>query len=189
MAVPIIPIILAAVSLIQGVSQGIQNKKNADNQASAIREKTQAQVNERARQAKKMMSQQKASFLKSGVYFNGTPEAIIDETYNTSVDDINALIADANQQEKNLSEQGNSGLLGGILGGSGNAALSFFGSNGFGNLFSSGSSSGNLLSKLGSSRLGTSMSNMLNSAKGLNKGGFGSLPAQGLPTNSSTRIV
>lgn len=60
MAVPIIPIIMAAVSLIQGISQGVQNKKNADSQASAVRQVTQAQVNERARQAKKLMSQQKA---------------------------------------------------------------------------------------------------------------------------------
>lgn len=189
MAVPIIPIIMAAVSLIQGISQGVQNKKNADSQASAVRQATQAQVNERARQARKLMSQQKASFLKSGVYFEGTPEAMIDETYNTSVDDINAMIADANTQESNLSSSGNSGLFGGILGGIGNAALSYFGAKGFGNLFSSSGSSGNLLSKLGSSRLGTSMSNMLNNVKGLNKGGFGSLPSSGLPSSGSTTKI
>lgn len=192
MAVPIIPIIMAAVSLIQGISQGVQNKKNADSQASAVRQATQAQVNERARQAKKLMSQQKASFLKSGVYFEGTPEAMIDETYNTSVDDINAMIADVNTQESNLSSSGNSGLFSGILGGIGNAALSYFGAKGFGNLFGGSAASGSsgLFSSLSNSRLGVSMSNMLNNVKGLNKGGFGSLPSSGLPpSGSTTKIV
>lgn len=189
MAFPIIPVILATLGLVGGVTQGIQAKQNAENEKKALREKTQAQINERARQAIKLMSEQKSSFLKSGIYFNGTPEEIINETYDTSMEDINAMIADANQQEKNLSKQGNSDLMNGILGGVSSAALSFFGANGFGNLFSGSSSGGNLLSKIGSSRLGTSMSNMWNSARGLNTGGFGSLPTKGFPTNSSIRIV
>lgn len=191
MAVPIIPIIMAAVSLIQGISQGVQNKKNADSQASAVRQATQAQVNERARQARKLMSQQKASFLKSGVYFEGTPEAMIDETYNTSVDDINAMIADANTQESNLSSSGNSGLFGGVLGGIGNAALSYFGAKGFGNLFGGSAASGSsgLFSSLSNSRLGVSMSNMMSNLKYKNLGGFGSLPSSGLSSGSTTKIV
>lgn len=192
MAVPIIPIIMAAVSLIQGISQGVQNKKNADSQASAVRQATQAQVNERARQARKLMSQQKASFLKSGVYFEGTPEAMIDETYNTSVDDINAMIADANTQESNLSSSGNSGLFSGILGGIGNAALSYFGAKGFGNLFggsASASGSSGLFSSLSNSRLGVSMSNMMSNLKYKNLGGFGSLPSSGLSSGSTTKII
>lgn len=190
MAVPIIPIIMAVTSLISGVTQGIQSKQNASNQSKAVDRQAQEQINERARQARKLMSQQKASFLKSGVYFEGTPEALIDETYNTSVDDINAITNDANIKKNNLAKQGNLGLFGGVLGGIGNAALSFFGAKGFGNLLGGAASgSSGLLSSLSNSRLGVSMSNMLNNAKGLNKGGFGSLPSSGFPSSGSTTKI
>nr|DAN07833.1 MAG TPA: hypothetical protein [Caudoviricetes sp.] len=190
MAVPIIPIILAVTGLLSGVSQGIQTKQNANNQSDALERQAQAKIDERAKQAKKLMQQQKTSFLKSGVYFEGTPEAIIDETYNTSIDDINTIINDTEAQKNNLNKQGNAGLLNGLVSGISSAALSFFGAQGFGNLFGGSSSGSDVLSKLTSTRLGVSMANMSNKVKGLNKGGFGYLPSSGLPSGgSSTKIA
>ena len=95
MALPLIPIILAVASVASGLVQGVSSAKNAKEEAKAVQQNTQAQINERAKAAKKLMQQQKTSFLKSGIYFDsGTPVDVINETYDTSVEDINAMIKD-----------------------------------------------------------------------------------------------
>lgn len=127
MALPLIPIILAVASVASGVVQGISNAKNAKSEAKAVQEQTQEQINARARAAKKLMQEQKTSFLKSGVYFDsGSPVDIINETYNTSVDDINAMAKDSNTKVSNLMRQGKTAFFGSILEGVANGAMSYF---------------------------------------------------------------
>lgn len=127
MAVPIIPIIMAVASLASGAIKGYSDAKNAKEEAKLVRQQEKDQINERARQAKKMMSQQKSSYLKSGIYFDsGTPLDILDETYDVMNEDINAIRTDSNTKVKNLIRSGKTAFATGLLGGVQSGANSYF---------------------------------------------------------------
>ncbi len=124
---PILPIILAVSALGSGIVQGISSAKNAKEEAKALQSQSQEQINERAKAAKKLMQQQKTSFLKSGIYFDsGTPTDIINETYNTYSADINTLKKDTNTKVNNLMRQGKTAFFSSLLQSSANAAMSYF---------------------------------------------------------------
>ena len=124
MALPLIPIILAVASLGAGVAQGISSVKNAASEAQSAKETADDQIAERAKQAKKLMQQQKTSFLKSGVYFDsGSPLAVINETYDTMQDDINAIADDADSTIKNLERQGKTAFFSSLLSGLATGAM------------------------------------------------------------------
>ena len=130
MALPLIPIILAVASLGSGLVQGISSVKNAKAEAQSAKETAEDKISERAKQAKKLMQQQKTSFLKSGVYFDsGSPLAVINETYDTMQEDINAIADDANSNIKNLNRQGKTAFYTSLLQGITDAATSYFGNN------------------------------------------------------------
>jgi len=131
MALPLIPIILATVALGSGIAQGISSVKNAKSEAKAIQENTNDQINERKKSAVKLMQQQKTSFLKSGVYFDsGSPLDIINETYDTMKEDINAMAKDTNTKITNLYRQGKTAFYSSILNSVANSAMAFFGAGG-----------------------------------------------------------
>jgi len=174
MALPLIPIILAVASVASGVVQGISSVKNAKSEIKAVEESTQEQVNARARAAKKLMQQQKTSFLKGGVYFDsGSPTDVIDETYDTSMKDINAMIKDANTKTKNLERQGKTAFYGSILQGIANGAMSYFGAGALGKGTSavSGSSAGN------------TFKSWYQNLTGKYRGGFGAVQSGGNSSN------
>lgn len=128
MAVPLlIPIIMAVAGLASGAVKGYSDAKNAKEEAELIRQQEKDQINERARQAKKLMSQQKSSYLKSGIYFDsGTPLDVLDETYEVMNQDINAIEKDANTKVKNLMRSGKTGFATALLGGAQSGANSYF---------------------------------------------------------------
>ncbi len=131
MAVPIIPIIMAVAALASGVAQGYSNAKNAHEEAKATQKQTKDQINVRAREARKLMNQQKTSFLKSGVYFNsGTAADVIDETYNVMQEDIQAMATDSETRVANLIRQGKTSFFTSLLGGASSAASSFYNAGG-----------------------------------------------------------
>ena len=184
MALPIIPIIMAVAALGQGIVQGISNVRNAKAEANAVAEQLKIQSQERARQAKKLMQQQKTSFLKGGVYFDsGSPLAVLDETYDTAMADIGDMKKDSDAKIHNLMRQGKTAFFSSVMEGIGNAALGYFMGGGSGLLSKAGSA-------ISSSKAGATVSNWYNSARGWTKGGFGSLPtSNGLPSNNVTKIV
>lgn len=184
MALPIIPIILAVTALGSGIAQGISSMKNAKAEANSVREQTKEQMTERSKQAKKLMQQQKTSFLKSGVYFDsGSPLAVINETYDTMQEDINAIMKDSNTKIKNLYRQGKTAFFNSALEGVANAAMSYFMGGGSGLMSKAGTAISN-------SKAGTAVQNWYNSARGWTKGGFGQLPtSNGLPSGNPTTIV
>lgn len=183
MALPLIPIILAVTALGSGIVQGISNAKNAKAEAQALQDSTLAQVDERARQARKLMSQQKTSFLKSGVYFTGSPQDIINETFETYQKDIGDMIKDTETKSTNLMRQGKTAFFSSILEGVAEAGMSYFmGAKGMNMLKGSGTTTaGSLKTKLSSA-----FQNLTNKYKG----GFGQLPtSNGLPAQNGTKIV
>jgi len=129
MALPalMIPIIMAVSGLASGVIKGYSNAKNAKAEAELVRQQEKEQINERAREAKKLMSQQKSSFLKAGVYFDsGTPLDILNETYNVMNEDIDAIRNDSNTKVKNLMRQGRTAFAASLIEGGKSGASSFF---------------------------------------------------------------
>lgn len=185
MALPIIPIIMAVTALGSGIVQGISSVKNAKEESKALQETIKAQIEERERAAKKLMQQQKTSFLKSGVYFNsGSPLEVINETYDYSLKDVNSMIKDTNAQTKNLERQGKTAFFGSILEGITNGAMSFFGAGGASAAMTKAGSA------INNSKAGTAFTNWYNNLKGLNTGGFGQLPtSNGLSSGNTTKIV
>lgn len=101
-------------AIIQAIVQGVSNAfstfsyiKEQKSQAKEIAEQAQEQANERAKKAKYAMQEQKTSFLKSGVYFDsGSPLDVINETYNTMNEDINAINKDSVKQQQKLLRAG-----------------------------------------------------------------------------------
>lgn len=167
MAIPLIPIIMAVASLGMGVAQGISSAKQSKEQASESANQTQNAINERARKAKKLINEQKTSFLKSGVYFDGTPELIIDETYDTATKDMQDIAKDGSYREKALIRQGRTGFYTGVVKGIMGAGASFMGMGGVG-------ATANSL-KIDT----TNFQNWYAATKGLNKGGFGASQISG----------
>ena len=115
MAIPIIPIIMAVTALASGVTKAVTGVKNAKSEAKLAKQQAEENIQERARQAVKLMNQQKTSFLKSGVFFEGTPEAILNETYNFMKTDTDRLKNNANINIKNIMRQGKTAFATSLL--------------------------------------------------------------------------
>ena len=128
MAVPLlIPIIMAVAGMASGAIKGYSDMKNAKEEAELVRQQEKDKINERAREARKLMSQQKSSFLKSGIYFDsGSPLDIINETYDVMQQDINAIEKDSTTKVKNLMRSGKTAFFTGLLGGAQSGANSYF---------------------------------------------------------------
>ena len=101
-------------AIFQAIAQGITNAystynyiKENKSQAKEIAAQAQEQADARARKAKTLMNQQKTSFLKGGVYFDsGTPVDVIEETYDTAMEDIQAINKDSLSAQKKLIRAG-----------------------------------------------------------------------------------
>lgn len=118
---------MAVAGLASGAIKGYSDAKNAKEEAKLVRQQEKDQINERARQAKKLMSQQKSSYLKSGIYFDkGSPLDILDETYDVMNEDINAIRKDSDTKVRNLIRSGKTAFATGLLGGAQSGANSFF---------------------------------------------------------------
>lgn len=101
-------------AIFQAIAQGLTNAFSTASyinenkkQAEEIARQAQEQADERAKKAKAMMQQQKSSFLKGGVYFDsGSPVNVIDETYDTAMQDIAAIEKDSLTQQGKLIRAG-----------------------------------------------------------------------------------
>lgn len=187
MALPIIPIILAVTALGSGIAQGISAVKNSKAEAKAIQQSTTEQINERARQAKKLMQQQKTSFLKGGVYFDsGSPLDVINETYEFMDKDIKTMANDANKQIKNLTRQGKTAFASSIVQGVANAAMSYFGASAMGGALSSGSAGAGIAGSASTAK--NNFMNWWQNLSGKYRGGFGPVSNNAL-NNNVTKIV
>lgn len=165
--IPLLPIILGVATLGSGIMQGISSVNQAKKEIKAIQEQTQAKINERAKQARLLMSQQKTSFLKGGVYFDsGSPLEVINETFDTSKADINDMIKDANAQTSNLVRQGKTAFF--------SSLINSIASAGMGYVLGGGTAdyTKQLGSTISNSKVGTAVQNWYNSKRGWTIGDF-----------------
>ncbi len=162
--IPILPIALAVAGLASGVASGISNIKNLNAETKKMQELSADKIDERAKQARLLMSKQKTSFLKGGAYFDsGSAKEIINETYDTMKQDINSIIKDADIQTNNYTRKGRTaffnsvikGIVSGVSGFAG--ADKMLGSESVGNLSSGLSETKNKISQWYNSKRGWSI--------------------------------
>jgi methylthioribose-1-phosphate isomerase len=175
MAIPLIPLIAAVTSMGLGIAQSVSSVKQTNEQLEANTKQGNEQIEARKRQAVKLLNQQKTSFLKSGVYFEGTPEAILDETSNIAAKDIQAILNDTNNNGNLLKRQGKTAFYSALANGLMGAATSFVGLGGMGSSATNASkavSANELVQSLQNTKIGSNISNWYSGIRGLNKGGF-----------------
>lgn len=161
-ALDIFNIVKAVVSIGLGIAKSVNEIKVSKAQAKADAEQAQELVNERARKAQKLIQMQKTAFLKSGVYFEGSPEAIFNETYDFAKQDISAIANDSYNRQKQLIRQGRTAFATNMVNAFGGAANSL-----------SEINYQNLGKTFSNSTLGTNLINTYNKIRGWNRGGFG----------------
>lgn len=117
----------AIASLVGNTVSTYQNIKENKKQAKEIAQQYQEKADARAREAKALMSQQKTSFLKGGVYFDtGSANEVINETYGTYQKDLQAMNLDSTIAQNRLIRSGKTAFwnyLANPLGSSGTSAL------------------------------------------------------------------
>ena len=116
----------AIASLVGNTVSTYQNIKENKKQAKEIAQQYQEKADARAREAKALMSQQKTSFLKGGVYFDtGSANEVINETYGTYQKDLQAMNLDSTIAQNRLIRSGKTAFwnyLANPLGSSGTSA-------------------------------------------------------------------
>jgi hypothetical protein len=109
---PITATLMVASLAMSGMSIAANNK-NAKAQANAVAQEGALRAQERAKQTKMLAAKQKTSFLNSGISLTGegTPQAMLDDTYNTGLADIGQIKSNANTQSKNIMAQARSQMF------------------------------------------------------------------------------
>lgn len=105
-------IALAGLNMASAIGNFNAEKSNARTLARA----GEIQAQNRAKEIMNLASKQRVSYLNAGVELEGTPQAVINDTYQTGIDDVNAIISSTNQQIKNKMTKARANLLGSIAG-------------------------------------------------------------------------
>lgn len=96
------------------VANAVSNYNQAKSQARHIKEQGKQAAITRAKEIQALASEQRVSYLASGLELDGTPLAVINDTYKTGIEDINAINSSTRTQMKNAIKQGKASLLGGL---------------------------------------------------------------------------
>ena len=96
------------------VASAISSYNQSKSQARAIARQGKQQAEIRAKEISKLAAQQRVSYLASGLELDGTPMAVINDTYNTGIEDIKAIGSSAKTNASNALKQGRASLLGGL---------------------------------------------------------------------------
>lgn len=96
------------------VASAIGNYNAAKSEARTMARAGEIQAQNRADEIKKLAAKQRVSYLNAGLELSGTPEAVVSDTYQTGIDDVNAIIGGANQTIKNNLKKARANLLGGL---------------------------------------------------------------------------
>lgn len=68
----------------------------------------------RADEIKRLASKQRVSYLSAGLELEGTPQAVINDTYNTGIADVMTIRSAYNREAKNIMKKGQAQLLGNV---------------------------------------------------------------------------
>ncbi|MBQ5784654.1 MAG: hypothetical protein IIW11_06720 [Bacteroidales bacterium] len=96
------------------VAKAVSDYNQSKSQARAIREQGKQAAATRAQEIRALAAEQRVSYLASGLELEGTPTSVINDTYNTGLEDIKAINSNTRTQMKNTLKQGQASLLGGL---------------------------------------------------------------------------
>lgn len=103
----------AALKTVSAVNE----YKNTKREAKATVEEGKQKAKQRSRQALKLASQQKSSFLHSGIALtgdDGTTGALLNETYDDSLEDIQLIKSNYSNRAKSILSKGRSEFIGSL---------------------------------------------------------------------------
>lgn len=106
-------------SIFSGVASAFSTigaYNQAKSEARAFADTGYRKAKDRALDVKNLIAAQKNAFVRAGVEFEGTPQDIMQNTYNQGIEDIQDLESSYNKQLKNAKKQARAQLLGGLLG-------------------------------------------------------------------------
>lgn len=102
--------VVAGLSLASAVGNYNASKSEARN----IVKQGNIAMDRRADEIKALAAKQRVSYLQAGLELEGTPQAVISDTYNTGIEDVNAIRESTNQQSKNIITKARAKLVGDI---------------------------------------------------------------------------
>lgn len=102
--------IIAGLDLASAIGNFNQQKSEARQTA----HQGTIEAAKRANEIKSLAAKQRVSYLQAGLELEGTPQAVINDTYNTGMQDIHAISEGYNQQSKNIMNKARAKLFGDI---------------------------------------------------------------------------
>ena len=97
-----------------GVASAIGNFNQSKSQARQAAHTGAIEAENRADEIRSLAARQRVSYLQAGLDLEGTPMAVINDTYNTGINDVNAITGGYNRQAKNIMRQARAQLLGNL---------------------------------------------------------------------------
>lgn len=110
---------------------GMQANKAAKQEAKATIAEGNVALKNKAKEVAQKAASQRVSFLNSGLTLDGTPQSIIDATFNTGLEDINLMSSNYNTKAKSQISAGRSAALSSYASGFSSAAMPSFQGSGF----------------------------------------------------------
>lgn len=111
--------------------QAVGSIQQSKAQAKAVVQQANINMQNKAKETMLKAARVQSSFLTSGLTLEGTPMAVIEDTFNTGLQDLNQIRSNANTEAKNIISAGRSEALGKLASG--------FSGMDFGSMASSGS--------------------------------------------------
>lgn len=102
--------VVAGLSLASAVGNYNASKSEARN----VVKQGNIAMERRADEIKALAAKQRVSYLQAGLELEGTPQSVISDTYNTGIEDVNAIRESTNQQSKNIITKARAKLIGDI---------------------------------------------------------------------------
>jgi hypothetical protein len=115
--------ILAGLGVGMNVASAIGNYNASKQQVKQLRKEANIQAQNRADDILALAATQRVRYLSAGLELEGTPQAVITDTYNTGIADIQAIRDSYNTQISNVKKTARAQLLGSLA----NTAVSAFG--------------------------------------------------------------
>lgn len=135
----------AIVTATLGTASAVGKYNAAKSSARAMKRQAEQEMENRKQEILKLAATQKVGYIQAGVELEGTPQAVIQDTYQTGIEDVNAIRSNYKQAIKNTLTQARTSLLADIVSVGNNTAKTYMsfgggegGSSGLGTLFSSG---------------------------------------------------
>ena len=135
-------LIASAVGLGLGAVNGMMGVESAEDEANDIVREGSLQAEKRRNIAIAQASQQKVSFLSSGLSLEGTPMQVISSTLQTGKSDVNQIIQNYNTKSSNIMSQARSQAIGSMITGTMTGFQAGGGMNSLMGAFSGGASGG-----------------------------------------------